>query len=153
MVGHVAGRIDVGRAGPAQRVGQDAVILRDRGTGHNPGLGGDPDADDREVTRDPLPAAGDDCLQARPAIERGDLLAGQQFDAVARWKPAMSVPISAPSTLASGTWPGKSTVTWTPSWASDAATSQPMKPMPTTTARRPATASALIASHSATVRR
>ena len=39
------------------------------------------------------------------------------------------------------------------SWVSDAVTSQPMKPMPTTTARRPGRASRLIASQSATVRR
>ena len=44
-------------------------------------------------------------------------------------------------------------VTRTPSWVSEAATSQPMNPEPTTTARRPGTASRLIASHSACVRR
>jgi hypothetical protein len=30
MVRHVAGHVDVSRAGPAQLVGQDPVILRDR---------------------------------------------------------------------------------------------------------------------------
>jgi hypothetical protein len=48
--------------------------------------------------------------------------------------------------------PRESAVIRTPSWASEATTSQPMNPMPTTAARRPATASCLIASHSATVR-
>ena len=71
----------------------------------------------------------------------------------ARWMAPIRVPISVPSTFSSGARPGKTAVTWTPSWVRDAATSQPMKPMPTMAARLPGAASCLIASHSAAVRR
>ena len=71
----------------------------------------------------------------------------------ARWMAPITAPTWSPRTLSSGSRPGKTAVTRTPSWVSEAATSQPMNPMPTTTARRPGTASCLIASHSATVRR
>ena len=78
---------------------------------------------------------------------------GRSSTPFARWMAPIRAPTCPPSTFSSGARPGKTAVTWTPSWVSDAATSQPMNPMPTTTARRPGTASALIASHSATVRR
>ena len=69
-----------------------------------------------------------------------------------RWMPAMTCPTSGPSTDSSGDVPGRTAVTWTPIWISEAATSEPMNPMPTTTARAPRVASCLMASDSATVR-
>ena len=71
----------------------------------------------------------------------------------ALWIAPNTAPTSPPSTRSSGYWPGKMAVTCTPSWVSEAATSEPMKPMPTTTARWPGAAARLIASQSATVRR
>ena len=71
----------------------------------------------------------------------------------ARWMALITPATWSPRTRSSGSWPGKIAVTRTPSWVSDAATSQPMNPIPTITAVRPRTASCLIESHSATVRR
>ena len=62
-------------------------------------------------------------------------------------------PTCSPSTRSSGYRPPNTVVTATPSWVREAATSLPMKLMPTTTARRPGRASRLIASQSAAVRR
>src|SRR5947209_3979626 len=49
----------------------------------------------------------------------------------------MSSPISGPRTDSSGARPGKAALTRTPNWVSAAATSAPMQPIPTTTARTP----------------
>ena len=69
-----------------------------------------------------------------------------------RWIPAITAPASAPSTVSSGDLPLRTAVTDTFSAFSDAATSEPMNPMPTTTALVRGFATCLIASQSATVR-
>lgn len=52
-------------------------------------------------------------------------------------RPAQTAPISAPSGPASGTGSISTTVTWTPKATAVLATSDPMKPAPTTTSRAP----------------
>ena len=69
-------------------------------------------------------------------LKRGDLSFGQQLDAVPRWNAPITAPTSLPRTLSRGTLWGKAAVTRTPSCVREAATSQPMKLMPTTTACR-----------------
>ncbi len=49
----------------------------------------------------------------------------------------MARPTSGPSARSSGTANGSMQTTSSPSWRSVAATSEPMKPIPTTTARPP----------------
>src|SRR5881409_2155717 len=53
------------------------------------------------------------------------------------WMPAMTSPISGPRTESRGRLPGKTAVTSSFSWRSEAATSEPMKPMPTMSALTP----------------
>src|SRR6266496_3834180 len=65
---------------------------------------------------------------------------------------ASTAATSLPRTVARGAAPGSTAVTSRPIWRSEAATSEPMKPMPTTTARAPGWATWRIASHSANVR-
>ena len=153
MVRHVTGRVDIGRAGPAELVDQDPVVLRDAPT--NAGTTGSipmPATTKSQAMRSP--AAVTTASTRSAPFEGGDLVSGPQLDAVRAVDRAdQRAPTSPPSTRSSGARPGKTAVTWTPSWVSEAATSQPMNPMPTTTARRPGRASCLIASHSATVRR
>src|SRR3989442_1396031 len=69
-----------------------------------------------------------------------------------RWMSASTRPTSSPRTRASGArWPSTAT-TSTPSWRSEADPSEPMKPSPITTARRPGWAAARMRSQSSTVR-
>ena len=79
MVCHVTGRVDVGGAGPAQLVGQDPVLLRDRDVRD---VRFYPDARHGEIARDTLSGRGHDRLQAFGPFEAGDLVSGQQLDAV-----------------------------------------------------------------------
>jgi transaldolase len=82
VVGDVAGRVDVGRAGPALLVDQDPVLLRDRRSRRSRRIGLDPHAADGEVAADPLPVGGHDPGQPLLPLERGDTVAGQEPHAV-----------------------------------------------------------------------
>ncbi len=102
-------------------------------------------------TRAPLAVTA---VSSRPAPSNAAICSpASSSTPFARWKAPITAPTSPPRAFSRGTFPGKTVVTRTPSWVRDAATSQPMKPMPTTTACRPGRASRLIASQSATVRR
>ena len=70
-----------------------------------------------------------------------------------RWSPSITRPTSGPTARRSGTFPCSIAVTSTPSERSEAASSAPMKPMPTRTALAPGSAIARIASASPSVRR
>jgi hypothetical protein len=78
-VRQVTSHVDIGRAGPAQLVDQDPVLLRHR-DGRAVGL--DADARHGEITGDTPAGGGHDRLQAFGALEGGDLVSGQQLDAV-----------------------------------------------------------------------
>src|SRR5215470_8415294 len=65
---------------------------------------------------------------------------------------ASTWPTSSPSTREKGRREGSMATTSTPSWHSDADTSEPMKLKPITTARRPGPAAARMRSQSASVR-
>ncbi len=104
-----------------------------------------------QATRTPLAVTA---VSTRPVPSNAAICSpARSSTPFARWKAPITAPTSWPRTLPRGTFPGKTVVTCTPSWVSEAATSQPMKPMPTITACRPGRASRLIASQSATVRR
>ena len=72
-VRQVTCHVDVGRAGPAQLVNQDPVLLLHR-DGRAVGL--DADARHGEITRDTATGGGHDRLQAFGALEGGDLVSG-----------------------------------------------------------------------------
>ena len=111
----------------------------------------DPDAYDGEVAPDPLPSASTAASQPGPL--GGDLRAGEQPDALGAVDPADQCAELLAEDPFQRVPAGKDRGDLHPELGQEAATSQPMNPMPTTNARRPATASCLIASHSATVRR
>ena len=79
LVRYVTGRVDVGRAGPAELVGQDPVLPVDR---HVREGGLDADAGHGEVAGDAVTGCGHDGLEPFGPLERGDLRAGPQVDAV-----------------------------------------------------------------------
>ena len=139
MVRHVAGGVDVGLAGAAPLVNEHAVGLRDRRADERRHLRLDPDPGDDEIAR----------ARARPWRSRAASTRSAPSNAATRspassstpcspWIAANAAPTSSPRTRSSGARPGKIAVTRTPSCLSDAATSQPMNPIPTTTACRPA---------------
>src|SRR5450631_682002 len=82
MVRDIAGRVDVGGAGPAQFVDQNTVILRDRLPRKSRHHGLNPDTGHGEVARDANPAGGRDRLQPLSTLERGNLISSEQLDAV-----------------------------------------------------------------------
>ena len=82
MVRDVAGGIDVRRGRPAQLVHEQAIVLRGWRAGHGGHIRIYPDARDGEVAGYPEAAGGPGRLQPPGALERGDLLPGQQLDAV-----------------------------------------------------------------------
>src|ERR1019366_3117031 len=82
MVRDIAGRVDVGGAGPARFVDQNTVILRDRLTRDGRHHGLNPDTSHGEVARDANAAGGRDRLQPLGPFERGNLISGEQLDAV-----------------------------------------------------------------------
>ena len=108
MVRHVAGRVDVGRAGPAQLVGQDPVLLRDRAAAD---IGLDADARHGEIARDPLTGAGHDRFQAFGALEGGHLISGPQLDTLSAVDGADQRADLAAQDRSSGSRPGKTAVT------------------------------------------
>ena len=150
MVRYVTGHVHVGRAGPAELVGQDPVLSRDF-DGREVGFYAD--ARHGEIASDTATPLRHDRFQAFGPFEAGDLVPGQQIDALRAVDGADQRADLAAQDLPQGNLAWEDRRHWTPSSVSDAATSQPMNPMPTTTARRPGTASRLIASHSAIVRR
>ena len=79
MVRHVTGHVDIGRAGPAELVGQDPVLLRHR-DGRDDGLYAN--ARHGEIAGDAVTGGGHDRLDAFGAFEGGDLVSGQQLDAL-----------------------------------------------------------------------
>ncbi len=80
VVGDIAGRVHVGRAGPAQLVGQDPVLLRDREAVQDVGCYAD--ARHGEVARDTVTGRGHDGLHAFGALEGRHLFSGSQLDAL-----------------------------------------------------------------------
>src|SRR6266568_2925221 len=82
MVRDIAGRVDVGGAGPAQFVDQNTVILRNRLPRKSRDHGLNPDTSHSEVAWDANPAGGCDRLEPLCPLERGNLLSGEQLDAV-----------------------------------------------------------------------
>src|SRR5712691_114411 len=82
MVRDITGRVDVGGAGPAQFVDQNTIILRDRlpPDGWHHGL--NPDTSHGEVACHANAAGGGDRLQPLGPFERGNLISGEQLDAI-----------------------------------------------------------------------
>ena len=76
VIRHVAGRVDISRAGPAQLVHEDSAPRR-AGRSSAWRIGDYPDAGDGEVAPDMLSAGGHDRLQPPGPLERGHLLSGQ----------------------------------------------------------------------------
>ena len=76
MVGDVAGRIDVSRAGAALFVDQDSVLLRHRRPRDGRHIGDHPYADDGKVACDPVPVVGHHRLHPLGAVKRGNLRSG-----------------------------------------------------------------------------
>ena len=77
LVCHVAGRVDIGRAGPAQLVGQDAVLLLHRDIRDD---GFYADARHGEIAGDAVTGGGDEGLDSFGPFEGGDLVPGPQLD-------------------------------------------------------------------------
>ena len=69
-----------------------------------------------------------------PVVRQGGF---RESDAPADQILTRTAATSLPRTVASGATPESTAVTSRPIWRSEAATSEPMKPMPTTTARAP----------------
>src|ERR1022692_1442439 len=82
MVRDIPGGIDVGGAGPAQFVDQNTVILRDGLPCDGRDLGLNPDTSHGEVACHPDAASGRDRLQPLGPFERGNLVSGEQLNAV-----------------------------------------------------------------------
>jgi Lyase len=82
MVGDVASRVDVSRAGAAQLIDKDAVLLGHRGPRDGRHVGLDPHADDGKVAPDALPVGGHHRRQPLGPLERGHPGSSQQPDPV-----------------------------------------------------------------------
>ena len=115
-------------------------------------IGLDADAGHHEIAREHPALLRAHPLHAALALEGGDGILEHQLHTLLAVDVGEHRADLGPSTLASGTGCPSTAVTSTPIWRRDAVTSEPMKPSPTTTARRPARASARIRSQSSTVR-
>src|SRR4029453_3964490 len=110
------------------------------------GDGLDADTDDGEVTLDPAPLLRDHRLEPPVALEPLGSVAEDHLDAVvpvqgldpaAERRPEPPPPGAGPAPRPGGVTKNSATVTPRPSCRSEAATSAPMKPIPTMTAFEP----------------
>ena len=110
------------------------------------------DAEHHRVARDARAIGEPDALDTAVALDALDPRAGQQPYAVLMCRSAKKAPRSAPRTPSSGCSAYSMSVTSLPLPRTEAATSQPIQPAPTTTSRPPASSTARSASESSSVR-